>query len=662
VHFFAGSAAVRVAVTLRNPAPAGHPGGRWTLGASGSIYLRDVAFRFAVDRADTRQVVDCSLERGTPPERYAAPFELYQESSGGERWDSPNHRNRHGVVPHRLRGYQLRTTGVAREGLRASPIVTMSNGADTITVAVAQFWQNFPKSIECDGGVVTLRLFPRRYPDLHELQGGEQKTHTFVVAFDRDSVTSVPLAWCRSPLVARAAPSWYCGSRAVPYLVPLADDRDRDYVALIQSAIVGDASFERKREAVDEYGWRHFGDVYADHEAVFERERVPLTSHYNNQYDGIAGFACQFLRSADTRWWTLMQDLASHVADIDTYHTSGDKAAYNRGLFWHTYHYVDAGTSSHRSYPSHPKVNGGGPSGEHNYSTGLLLHHFLTGDPQSREIAIQLAQWVIDMDDGRQTIFRWVDRGDTGAASASGSMDYHGPGRGPGNSIVALINGHRLTGDARFLDKAEALIRRCIHPDDDVDAHKLLDAERRWFYTVFLQAIGRYLDYKTELGARDRMFAYARASLLRYATWMTEHEYPYLDRPEILEFPTETWAAQDIRKSDVLRFAAKYGDDDARPRFIERADFFFQSSVSSLGAAPTRTLARPVTLLLTNGLMRAGCAAFERVGDAHAQTPSPAFGRPERFVPQKTRALQRVQWLAASSGVLALAALLYLFL
>ena len=38
-------------------------------------------------------------------------------------------------------------------------------------------------------------------------------------------------------------------------------------------------------------------------------------------------------------------------------------------------------------------------------------------------------------------------------------------------------------------------------------------------------------------------YAYGRASLLHYARWMADNEYPYLDKPEILEYPNETWAA-----------------------------------------------------------------------------------------------------------------------
>jgi hypothetical protein len=96
------------------------------------------------------------------------------------------------------------------------------------------------------------------------------------------------------------------------------------------------------------------------------------------------------------------------------------------GLFWHTCHYVPAGRSTHRSYPHLPGVCGGGPANEHNYAAGLRLHWLLTGDRMSRDAAIGLARWVIAMDDGRRTIFRWFTRAATGLASATYSPSFHG--------------------------------------------------------------------------------------------------------------------------------------------------------------------------------------------------------------------------------------------
>jgi YetA-like protein len=649
LHFFAGSAAVRFVLTLRNPRKADHPGGLWDLGNGGSVYLRDASLTLALPPGQGHSSIRCSPEVGAPFATSGAVLELYQDSSGGENWRSHNHLNRKRVVPHTFRGYRLRQDGSEQSGFRATPAVVLTRGARALAVTSEYFWQNFPKALEATADSLTLRLFPRQSADFHEIQGGEQKTHEFTAAFGPDPITDEPLSWARQPAEACADPAWYCAAGVMPYLTPRADDPHREYLQLVDAAVEGGDTFERKREVIDEYGWRHFGDIYGDHEAVFHKGPKPLISHYNNQYDPLAGLGYQFMRSGDLRWRRLMRELAAHVIDIDVYHTDRDKSAYNQGLFWHTFHYVDADTGTHRSYPKAAKVCGGGPANEQNYTTGLMLHYFLTGDPLARETAVGLAQWVIDRDDGSKTPFRWLAGGATGLASSSRTPSYHGPGRGAANSVLALLDGHRLTGEARFLAKAEELIRRCIHPSDDVPARNLLDAENRWFYTMFLQALGRYLDYKAELGQLDFLYAYARVSLLHYARWMAEYEYPYLEKPDILEYPTETWAAQDMRKSEVFDYAAMHTTGSERKRFRERAAFFFRYSTGALSGMPTRTLCRPVALLLSYGFQH---AYFLRHPDASASPPSQTptdFGRPEVFVPQKARAKKRLVLLAGAA-------------
>ena len=270
--------------------------------------------------------------------------------------------------------------------------MTATHASGSVLVAVEHFWQNFPKAIEADGQRLTLRLWPRQFADAHEIQGGEQKTHAFTLAFGSDPMARDAAFWGRAPSIAAAAPEWYAATEAIPYLSPADEDVDRRYRLLVDAAIDGDEAFERKRETIDEYGWRNFGDIYADHENPFSSEAEPIVSHYNNQYDAVHGFAAQFMRTGDARWWRLMTELAVHVTDIDIYHTDRDKAAFSNGLFWHTFHYVGAGKSSHRSYPRRAGVCGGGPANEHNYAAGLRLHWLMTGDPLSREAAIGLAR------------------------------------------------------------------------------------------------------------------------------------------------------------------------------------------------------------------------------------------------------------------------------
>jgi hypothetical protein len=663
LHFFAGMTTVRVEMTVRNPHRAQHRGGFWELGDPGSLYVSALSFRMALPQSDTPDRARCSLVAGETFETFRTPFALHQESSGGDRWRSTVHVNRRGTVPLAYQGYRLTAEGVEAHGQRATPIVRLDRGHMVVSMTTERFWENFPRAIRAEEGTLCLDLLPRRELDLHEIQGGEQKTHSFFLSFDRAGSQASDIEWCRRPSRVVPDPDWCSESGAIPFLIPRHTDPQTAYHQLVDGAIDGDDSFVAKREAVDEYGWRDFGEIYADHEAVFEQGPQPLVSHYNNQYDAVAGMVHQFLSSGDARWWPLLDDLARHVIDIDIYHTKEDWPKYNHGLFWHTVHYKDAGRSTHRTYPKTEGVPGGGPSAGHLYTTGLLLHHFLTGSVASREAVVDLATFVIDSDDGAQSMFRWLDRGRTGYATASGSADYHGPGRATGNALNALVDAHRLTGESRFLEKADEIIRRAIHPDDDIEARHLLDAERRWFYTMFLQSLGKYLWHKRELGQRDAAYAYGRASLLAYTRWMVVHERPYLDRPETLEYPNETWAAQDMRKSEVFKWAALEAGDDERRACLERARFFFDYAVTTLSSMSTRTLARPVILLLSFGWSQAWFERWTPPASTGLPDRSSDFGTPHAFVPQKARAIRRAKMLlTAGLGLVVLAALAWLLL
>src|SRR5205814_2057871 len=127
------------------------------------------------------------------------------------------------------------------------------------------------------------------------------------------------------------------------------------------------------------------------------------------------------------------------------------------------------------------------------YTSGLLLFHYLTGDSRAKEAVIGLANWVVEMDAGEKHLLGVLSAKPTGAASRTLEDNYHGPGRGAANSINALLDAWVLTDKERYAVNAEELIRRCIHPCDDIAARELGDAERRWSYTVFLQTLGRFL-------------------------------------------------------------------------------------------------------------------------------------------------------------------------
>jgi hypothetical protein len=164
----------------------------------------------------------------------------------------------------------------------------------------------------------------------------------------------------------------------------------------------------------------------------------------------------------------------------------------------------------------------------------------------------------------------------------------------------------------------------------------LLNVEARWSYTVFLGVLARYLAVKEEMGQKDHMFAYAQATLLHYARWLMANETFYFDNPEKLEYPTETWAAQELRKGNVLRLAAVYTDEPLRVRFLQQAHEFSQRSWQDLFRFGSRTATRPVAILLVEGL-KDHLLRTSEVARPVDSAGNHGFGDPSHFIPQRNK-------------------------
>ncbi len=80
-----------------------------------------------------------------------------------------------------------------------------------------------------------------------------------------------------------------------------------------------------------------------------------MVSHYNNQYDFRRRASLPVPAHGRPPLVGAGRGAARHVIDIDIYHTDEDKAAYNGGMFWHTFHYGHADTATHRSHPLAPR-------------------------------------------------------------------------------------------------------------------------------------------------------------------------------------------------------------------------------------------------------------------------------------------------------------------
>lgn len=615
IHFFSGKSGVRVDFTVWNPKPAKHPGGLWDLGDPGSVLFKDLSVKIGINNFEkapsTNWIVDSSAQFQS---FQGENLTIFQGSSGGDNFQSKNHINSKGEIPVVLNGFIVESDGdKILAGKRAEPVLHIGDDNKSISLCMKHFWQNFPKSLDTNRKSIKLSLFPEKFNDPYEIQGGERKTHTFYMNFNEGPDGALSNL---NPLSIQTDPSYIRSTDVFPHLSVLSESEDRAYKELINGIIEGETSFFKRREIIDEYGWRNFGELYADHEAVGYAGDGPFISHYNNQYDFIYCAARKFASSADLRWFELMDDLACHVRDIDIYYTDKDRDEYNGGLFWHTNHYLDAATCTHRSESaahlkySDPRFCGGGPALEHNYTSGLMTHYFLTGEQASKEAVLSLADWVVTLMGRPLTFLAYLIKLKKKMALwkkvFAGKKVRHYPfpfTRESGNCITALLDAYTLTGNRKYIEKAEETIRGCVHPNDDIDNRDLFNTELNWSYTACLQGIGKYLDYKVTLDEFDDMFHYARISLIKYAQWMLEKEYPYLDKADDLEFPNETWPAQDMRKSSVFYHAAKYAPKTQKTEFIQKGDFYYHYSIQKVGSFETRSLTRPLVLLLQNSTL-----------------------------------------------------------
>ncbi len=604
---------VDISVRIHNPAAAEHLNNTWDLGDKNSFFIDKFDLLILQNNSLASISVIDQIDNSEQSARhfYNAPFLLKQQGSGGENWQSPIHWDENKETTVQEQGYILNsgTDHQTISGFRASPYVALSNADNVIVIHMDEFWQNFPISIESLQSGVRFGLFH----DRTELQGGESKSWNIHASFfsssesvekliEKSSSSNATFNWCTHYL-----------NRTSVFGHLSFSESESDLSSLIKLGIEGEFNFFNKREQIDVFGWRNFGELYADHEIPEKFDGQYFVSHYNNQYDPIFGFTLQYLRSKDVKWKQLVSPLSRHVQDIDVYDTEYDKGEYNGGLMWHTDHYLPAETCTHRSNSKHHSyaydgfLGGGGPGGQHCYTTGLLWQYLFFADDMAKRKVLQLTDWVRRFYNGSGSLlertFRLLTIDLKNEQLTMVGITRFGNkyplDRGTGNFLIALLDSYEITQNANLLQESAFVIKNTVHPSDDLQKRQLYDVENAWFYTVFFQAVVRFLFLKESIHQLDKDYMYARYTFIHYSQWMLENEQYYLNKPEILEFPNDTWCAQDIRKANLLYYGY-YFSEDKNKGFIEKADKFYEYIRNHLQQSNEKQHTRVLAILMQN--------------------------------------------------------------
>ncbi len=278
---------------------------------------------------------------------------------------------------------------VRRDTERKAGVVRWQDGDRTVTLAVRDFWQNYPKDLAARENGLELAICPRLMPeeyasargtvDEHRLffflrrgkyrfRQGMSKTHEFWIALGEQEPELVPS-------MAAAPAAWYAESKAMGRLAP---PTGKGYAARY------DAAFERafrayleRRETDHAYGMLNFGDWWGEREVNWG----------NCEYDTQHSLFLQFLRTGDWRYFRVGEQAEWHNRDVDVAHHHANPL--RRGGVWeHKVGHTGGYFPGHRIAEM---AEDGDMTASHTFVEGHFDYYFLTGDSRSLDTARRLA-------------------------------------------------------------------------------------------------------------------------------------------------------------------------------------------------------------------------------------------------------------------------------
>lgn len=363
---------------------------------------------------------------------------------------------RNGAVLYQHRENQVSWTGeepLARETGASDGLVRLPG----LVFGSRWFWQRFPQAIRFADDRVSQDFVPRpldaddlptewaermaatteQYPvggigypqspgkmGLFRVARGQALRQELLFRFTADPVPVDQLLHrLDAPLRAHADADYVAGTRAYGPFLPR---NERLYPAYEASVGTFYERYLAKRRQRREYGFENYGDD------TFEWGYGPSFTYWSNsEYDHHHGFALEYLRGGESRWWNEFEKTARMYADVVVIHHEepgsrpqrGGPRHHNATALWMPSHERQAWIADH--------TRQGADSG-HSWAEGVVDYWFLTGEPWAEEVAREMADWYV----------RIVAQNRYGAG---------GQERGPGWALIALSALAGATNDERVL-------------------------------------------------------------------------------------------------------------------------------------------------------------------------------------------------------------------
>lgn len=341
--------------------------------------------------------------------------------------------------------FSLTRDGRAADGKRAPGWARVSGPRGTMTVALRDFWQLYPKAVSVDADGIRLDLMPPLKADQYaeaskdpvrlvqlyynlqdgryKIKQGQTKTHEILLSFEQ-APDRLGLEAFQQGVAAVAPSAWMCGSLALGEVPPTGTVWSARFDAQMATGVV---SFLTARDRRRDYGMMNFGDWWG--ERAFNWANI--------EYDDAHVWMTQFARTGDMRCLTAGDRAAKHYADVDCVHYHPDATRVGVGYS----HCIGHVGGFFTTLPVDGGSLNGGHKPCHTRTEGLVEHYLLTGDRRSMAAALGIA----DHFDGG-----WLNNYDYGNCRVSG---WH---------LVLTLSVYHGTADPFYLNAARIIAQRVI--------------------------------------------------------------------------------------------------------------------------------------------------------------------------------------------------------
>ncbi|MCP4263268.1 MAG: hypothetical protein GY774_38030 [Planctomycetes bacterium] len=368
-----------------------------------------------------------------------------------------------------------RFEGAEGSGSKASGWAEIDDGKGRIAIALKDFWQQWPKSIDVDSEGLSIGLFPEfeegtfkhmkpwyKYQHLFEdnryrLRTGQAPRWKVWLDFSGDGSSLAKSA--NTPLVPSAEPAQAIASGVWGYVAPAGSKGMKEYDDWAENLF--DNGYCRSIKIQRDYGQMNWGDWFGERKCNWG----------NHEYDTAKHILVQFARTGDPKYFYVGNVATRHTSEVDVIHfineeltkyfvkELGARSGYpvRPGMVHeHCVGHVSGFYSVERIRKLYASLGNGkhlclGPYNlGHIWTQGMVYNYFLTGDPWMKETVEKIGKNLSKLVNDREFNFK------TGSHV----------GRVNGWTMLAIAGAYELDFDEQYLRSMKLLADDAISAQD----------------------------------------------------------------------------------------------------------------------------------------------------------------------------------------------------